>query len=449
MDDADACLQATAAGAWIGALGGGGDLRLGLGPGLVHALVAVVSQVTRVERLTGQTQQRGVVVDRVAPGPVMLGEQRADGRVVGEVTETALEEGPGLVDRHVRQQVAVVCSSRLLVQQVRNAQQRPGRRRFAQDLQLAGASQLQHRRRREFCVGDPVQGALEVWHHQQAALLVGAEGLGGGDALTHQRIGNRFTGCVAGVALEPVGIGQQAVAEHRLGLGVGHRCRREFLRKAGRVLRHVGEVRRVAALVEQRVDGARSAADLVRLGFGREVDLAGNPVPVLVVESGNRPVAETILVLALALEQVELHARAAVADAQALEALDPAPQALGEWQIRVDLARDITRTVKAQVPALGRVRAVRGAQLGQCAHVGAARARLEIMQDGKQLVAGHLLVLAHLVVKVVVETLRARKRIALAHDVQKAVLQHPVLELHQRVVRALARGFDPVRAQVG
>ena len=119
---------------------------------------------------------------------------------------------------------------------------------------------------------------------------------------------------IAGIAREPVRVVEQAVAEHRLRLGVGHRRGRVFLREARRVLHHVGEVRGVAALVEQGVDGAQPAAHLVGLGLGGEVDLAGHPLALFVHPGGDGAVAEAVLVLAGTLHQIQLHRGAAVTE---------------------------------------------------------------------------------------------------------------------------------------
>lgn len=74
---------------------------------------------------------------------------------------------------------------------------------------------------------------------------------------------------------------------------------------------------------------------------------------------------------------------------------------------------------------------------------------LEIVQNAEQLRGRHLLVLLHLVVEVVAKALGSGKGIALLHDVQKTVGQHPALQAQQGVQRALARGLVAVGANVG
>ena len=192
------------------------------------------------------------------------------------------------------------------------------------DAQLGGASQRQYRIWCEGIVAHLVQRALEVGNDQDAPLTKRRKGLCGLNASVDQCIGYWLTLGVVRITLEPVGIVQQAVAEHRLCFCIGHRRGRELLRETGRVLRDVGKMRGVPALVEQRIDGPRATADLVGLGICCEIDLARNPLVVGVVIRWNGAVAKAILVFALALQQVQLHGGAAVGDTQLAKALQPA-----------------------------------------------------------------------------------------------------------------------------
>lgn len=90
--------------------------------------------------------------------------------------------------------------------------------------------------------------------------------------------------------------------------------------------------------------------------------------------------AETVLVLALAFDQVQLHRRAAILDAQAAEAQHPTLDRLGERQVGIHLAGDVAAHVEAQIVRLQRAVAVLGLQLVQRALVGVAGAGLEIVR---------------------------------------------------------------------
>ncbi len=201
----------------------------------------------------------------VARPPVVGGQIRPDARVVGEVAVALQEIGAGLLHRHQRQQVAMIGTGRLLVEQVRDGQQRT-RALHPQDLALPAAGQRQHGSRGALSFVHGVEIPLEVGHQRDLALVEGAKRLACLDHRLDQRIRDRLPRRISGVALEPVRVIQQAVAEHRLGLGVGHGGGRELLGEAGGVAGDIGKVRRMATLVEQGVEPAPAAAHLGRVG---------------------------------------------------------------------------------------------------------------------------------------------------------------------------------------
>ncbi len=270
----------------------------------------------------------------------------------------------------------------------------------------------------------------------------------GFDALPDQCIGNRLTGRIAGVTFEPVGIVEQAVAKHGLGFGIGHRCRCKFLRETRRVLRDIGEMRRMAAFVKQRVDCPCTTAHLVRLGFCREVDLPGDPMLVAIEKTGNRAVTKTVLIFAFALQQIKLQRRTAIRNPQTAEAFNPALQTFGERQIRVELAGDVTADIEAKVPRLGCGGAMGFCQILHRPLVGGTGSRFKVVEYREQFFGRHLLVLAHLVFEIIGEALSAGKSVAFAHDVEKAVRQHPSLQTHQGVVGTFARCLIRIGAQI-
>ncbi len=233
----------------------------------------------------------------VARPPVVGSQIRSDARVVGEVAVALEEVGAGLLHRHQRQQVAVIGTSRLLVQQVRNGQER-ARALDPQDLALPATGQRQHGGRGAFALCHGVEIPLEVGHQRDLALVEGAKRLARGDHGLDERIGDRLPRRISGIALEPVRVIQQAVAEHGLGLGIGHGGGRELLGEAGGIAGDIGKVRRVAALVEQGVEPAPAAAHLGRVGQAGEVHHRRHPLPLL-PEARHRAVAEAVLVFPL------------------------------------------------------------------------------------------------------------------------------------------------------
>ncbi len=157
----------------------------------------------------------------VARPPVVGGQIRPDTRVVGEVAITLEEIGAGLLHRHQRQQVAVIGAGRLLIKEVRNGQQRT-RALDPDNLALPLAGQRQHRLGATLGLIHGVEIPLEVGHQRDLAFVKRAKRLTRFNHLLDKGVGNSLSRRISGVALEPVGIVQQAVAEHRLGLGIGH-----------------------------------------------------------------------------------------------------------------------------------------------------------------------------------------------------------------------------------
>ncbi len=179
------------------------------------------------------------------------------------------------------------------------------------------------------------------------------------DAGFNQRIGHRFAGGVFRIAFQPVGVVQQAVAEHRLGFGIGHRSRWELLREARRILANVGKMRRVAAFVEQGVEPVSAAAHLPRLRQAGEVDACRHPFP-LAHKRRHRAVHKAVFILAFAHQQIEVHLGAAKADVQAFEAVDPTLQRTRKREVRIQLAGDVACAGEAHVPRLQRLAALIG-----------------------------------------------------------------------------------------
>jgi hypothetical protein len=105
---------------------------------------------------------------------------------------------------------------------------------------------------RALAVGHLVQLALGVAHGEHRAHDHGGERLAVRDRALDLLHRHRLARARARVTRAPVRVAEQAVAEHALRLGEADRRRRELLAEARRRHVDVGEVRRVAALVEER-----------------------------------------------------------------------------------------------------------------------------------------------------------------------------------------------------
>ncbi len=196
-----------------GALLGSSHAGLRLLPRFVCAQVACLGQRHRAESLAGQAAQGLIVTHAVARPPVVGGQIRPDTRVVGEVAITFEEKGAGLLHRHQRQQVAVIGAGRLLIKEVRNGQQRT-RALDPDNLAFPLTGQRQHCLGSAFGLIHGVEIPFEVGHQRDLALVEGTKRLTRFDHLLDEGVGNSLSRRISDVALEPVGIVQQAVAEH-------------------------------------------------------------------------------------------------------------------------------------------------------------------------------------------------------------------------------------------
>ena len=410
--------------------------RLCLLPRLGGTPVARLCQRHRTETLAGEALQCLVVGHAVARSPIVGGQIRPDARVVGEVAVAPQEISAGLLHRHQCQQIAVIGAGRLLVQKVWDGQQR-ARALHPQDLALPLAGQGQHGGRGALALCHGVEIPLEVGHQRDLALVEGAKWLARFNHGLDKRIGDGFSRRVSGVALEPVRVVQQAVAEHGLGLGIGHGGGRKLLGEAGGVAGDVGKVRRVASLVEQGVEPAPAAAHLGRIGQAGEIDHRRHPLPIL-PEARHRAVTEAVLVFSLPGQQIQGEGGTAILDAEPAEALDPILQRPGEGHVRVELAGHVTTHAVAQVVGqqgcfpLGRF------QLRQTLVQAGIGAGDEVVKNGKQLLRAHLLVLVHLVIEVVAIAHGTGEAVAQRDDVKIAVVDHPLLQGVEHGERALA-----------
>ncbi len=311
----------------------GGHAGLSLLPRFVCAQVACLGQRHRAESLASQAAQGLIVSHAVARPPVVGGQIRPDTRVVGEVAITFEEKGAGLLHRHQRQQVAVIGAGRLLIKEVRNGQQR-ARALHSDNLALPLTGQRQHRLGATFGLIHGVEIPLEVGHQRDLAFVEGTKRLACGDHRLDKRIGERLSCRISSVTFEPVGIVQQAVAEHRLGLGISHGSWRELLGEAGGVAGDIGKMRGVPPLVEQGVEATPAAAHLRRIGQAGEIDHRRHPIPLL-EEARNRAVAEAVLILPLPCQQIQRQGRPAILDAEPTETLNPIPQRPREGHVRI------------------------------------------------------------------------------------------------------------------
>lgn len=402
-------------------------------PGCLDRAVAVLGEVAARETFPRQAAQRVVVAHAVAGLPIVLGQQRSDARVVGQVAEGPLEPRPRLIDRHVREQIAVVAAGGIAVEQVGDREQGPRCAVQAENPLFCLPRKPDEPLARELRLGHRIDGPLVVGYDEQAAFGVGREGLLGFDLLLDEGVGQGLAVAVSRIELQPVAVAEEAVEEHRLRFRVGHRCRRELLAEARRVLRDVREMRRMPALVEQRVQTRIAAADLVGVGVAGEVDDRRHPGRVA-VPGRPRRMHESVLVFALAVEQIERELRVAKLHAHAAERFDPAPQAVPERQIRIEpLRRGAAHEVLEVVCGQGRLAVARD-QLLEAAALRLAGSSLEPIEHSEQGLGRHPLLEVDLVIEVVAVTLGAGERIAPLDHVGEAVADDPPLELQQRPV---------------
>src|SRR5690606_20369200 len=155
------------------------------------------------------------------------------------------------------------------------------------------------------------------------------------------------------------------------------------------------------------------------------------------------------LMLPCPIEQIELHRRAAEADGEASEALDPAAQGEAEGQVRIESTRDVARRKEAQIPRLDGAPAVSGSSSLERSSVGRLGTREEVVEDRRQGLLRHPLALDRLVGEEVPVAQRTRKPVAQAHDVQEAVVEHPPLDGAEGIERALPAFLDGIDREVG
>ncbi|CAH0297983.1 hypothetical protein SRABI106_03694 [Rahnella aquatilis] len=179
--------------------------------------------------------------------------------------------------------------------------------------------------------------------------IEGTHRLTGFNTGADQFIRHRFTCGIFRITFQPVSIFHQAVAKHGLRFRIGHGRRREFLREAWRILADIGEVRRMAAFMEQRIQAIRATANLIRFRQAGEVNHRWHPFAV-VIERRHRPVHKTIFKLAFAYQQIQLHFCTIKTDIQALEAVYPATQGISEREVRIELTGDVTGAGEADIP---------------------------------------------------------------------------------------------------
>ena len=92
--------------------------------------------------------------------------------------------------------------------------------------------------------------------------------------------------------------------------------------------------------------------------------------------------------------------------------------------------------------------AVAGAEVGQRARVGGVGLADEVVEQPQQLGRRHALVLLQLEIEEVVEAERAGEAVAQADEIEKAVVEHPALDVAKRVERALPSVFDGIGRDV-
>mmetsp|Transcript_107692 Transcript_107692/g.347609 ORF Transcript_107692/g.347609 Transcript_107692/m.347609 type:complete len:533 (-) Transcript_107692:542-2140(-) len=366
--------------------------------------------------------------------PVLLGDEGAYGGVVDHAAVGLQEVLAGLLHGHLREHVAVVVAAGLVSEDVRDSDhgQRGG---AAPHALLHLGRQPLHALRRELRLRQLVERALEVGHREHAPQGEDRVGVAAADVLLQQLPGHDLAFAVAAVAAAPGGVAHQGVHEHALVLGVGHGHRRALLGEERRGLRDVRHVGRVAGLVHQRRQRRVARADLLRVRQGREVRNRGLPGAVGAHPCGLGPVAETIGVLALAVEQVQGHCGALVVDAQRCVRPDPTVHGLLEGEVGVQLLCDITREHEVRVPGLQGVLALLRDELPARLLQLLPGALLQGVEDAEEALLAEPLGLGHLVVVKV--------------DVAKG-LGHTVPQLHQLheavVADKGADGLEPLEA---
>ena len=192
-------------------------------------------------------------------------------------------------------------------------------------------------------------------------------------------------------------------------------------------------MRGVAAFVEQRVDGAEAAADLIRFRLRGEVDRGRHPAPGLGDPARHRSVAEPVLMLARTLEQVQLHRRTPKLDPEPAEAVDPATQRESEGQVRVEPADDVAGCMEPQIPWRGGGCTVTRAKVREGACVGRVSLPDEVVEQMQQRRRLQALVLLQFQVEVVCVAERAGKTVAEADQLQESVIEDPPFDVAEGV----------------
>mmetsp|Transcript_23190 Transcript_23190/g.45017 ORF Transcript_23190/g.45017 Transcript_23190/m.45017 type:complete len:240 (+) Transcript_23190:1019-1738(+) len=144
-----------------------------------------------------------------------------------------------------------------------------------------------------------------------------------------------------------------------------------------------------------------SRSNSSRIGKRREVSQGGLECPVRLRPRGLRPVAEAVGVLALPVEQIQVHSGTPILNAQLRKAPPPHLDGLLEGEIGVHPLRDVARHHVCHVPRLQRCRSlVVSKPLPRLLH-DAPSALLERIQNLKKLLLVEPLCLGHLVVVVI------------------------------------------------
>src|SRR5471030_292492 len=199
-------------------------------------------------------------------------------------------------------------------------------------------------------------------------------------------------------------------------------------------------MRCVPAFVEQRIQPARSAAYLIGFRQAGEVNHARHPFAV-VIKGRHRAVHETILILAFAYQQIELHFSTVKTDIQALKAVDPATQGIGKRKIRIELTGNIPRAGETDVPRQQcRIPFARH-QFIETTHVTLTGLLFETVKNSEQLLRRHTLGFVHLVIEIVTETKLACKAVAQTNQFRETVVQQPLLQFTQSDLRTATIGF--------
>mmetsp|Transcript_4524 Transcript_4524/g.13701 ORF Transcript_4524/g.13701 Transcript_4524/m.13701 type:complete len:360 (-) Transcript_4524:234-1313(-) len=259
--------------------------------------------------------------------------------------------GPSLMDRHLREHVAMVIARRFVAQEVGHAQQRPWAE-AALNLPLNVVGEGLDGLRAQIGLWHLVQGLFEEGHAQHAPQGEHRVGGLGANSLLEQLPRDWLPGRVPGVLCQPGSVPTQRVKEHGLVLGVSHAGGRPLLGEERRALDDVGKVGGMTALVHQSGEGGVPGPDGTGSGQRGKVGLARLEVALGVHVSALGPVAEPVGVLALPVQQVELHGRPAVLDPQRSEGPRPRRDGLLERKVRVLLLRHVASKGLAGVPRL-------------------------------------------------------------------------------------------------